>query len=67
MRTLSSSPCQLGLGVVLRCLSLSSYIVITKLPDTKLPISRKPLNIIICFNDYHEALFNALLSAINRS
>jgi len=41
--------------------------VITKSPDTKLPISQEPLNIIICFNDYHEALFNTLLSAINRS
>jgi len=40
--------------------------VITKLPDTKLLISQEPLNIIICFNDHHEALFNALLSAINR-
>jgi len=41
--------------------------VITKSPDTKLPISQELLNIIICFNDHHEALFNALLSAINRS
>jgi len=41
--------------------------VITKSPDTKLPISQEPLNIIVCFNDHHEALFNALLSAINRS
>ena len=41
--------------------------VITKLPDTKLPISRELLNIIICFNDHHEALFNVLLSAINRT
>ena len=41
--------------------------VITKSPDTKLPISQEPLNIIVCFNDHHEALFNALLLAINRS
>ena len=41
--------------------------VITKSLDTKLPISQELLNIIICFNDHHEALFNALLLAINRS
>ena len=41
--------------------------VITKSSDTKSPISQEPLNIIICFNDHCEALFNALLSAINRS
>ena len=36
-------------------------------PDTKLLISWKPLNIIVCFNDYHKALFNVLLSAINKT
>jgi len=41
--------------------------VITKLPDTKSPISRKLLNVIVCFNDHREALFNALLLAMNRS
>ena len=41
--------------------------VITKSPDTKSPISQEPLNIIIRFNDHCEALFNALLLAINRS
>ena len=40
--------------------------MITKSPDTKLLISQEPLNIIICFNYHREALFNALLSAINR-
>ena len=40
--------------------------VITKLPDTKLLIFQEPLDIIICFNNYCEALFNALLLAINR-
>jgi len=40
--------------------------VITKSPDTKSLISQKPLNIIIYFNDHCEALFNALLLAINR-
>ena len=41
--------------------------VITKSLDTKLPISWKLLNVIVCFNDHHEALFNALLLAINRT
>jgi len=41
--------------------------VITKLPDTKLLISQEPLNVIVHFNNHREALFNALLSAINRS
>jgi len=41
--------------------------VITKLPDTKSLISRELLNIIIHFNNHREALFNALLLAINRS
>ena len=41
--------------------------VITKSPDTKLLISQELLSIIVCFNDHHEALFNALLLAINRS
>jgi len=40
---------------------------ITKLPDTKLLVSWEPLDIIICFNDYCEALFNVLLLAINRT
>jgi len=40
---------------------------ITKSPDTKLLISLEPLNVIVCFNDYCEALFNALLLAINIS
>ena len=39
--------------------------VITKLPDTKSLISQEPLNVIVCFNYHHEALFNELLSAIN--
>jgi len=41
--------------------------MITKSPDTKLLISWELLNVIVCFNNYREALFNALLSAINRS
>ena len=41
--------------------------MITKLPDTKLLISWELLNVIICFNDHHEALFNTLLLAINRT
>ena len=41
--------------------------MITKSPNTKLLISQELLNIIICFNVHHEALFNALLSAIDRS
>jgi len=41
--------------------------VITKSPDTKSPISQELLNVIVCFNNHHEALLNALLSAINRS
>ena len=41
--------------------------MITKSPDTKLLISWELLNVIACFNNYREALFNALLSAINRS
>jgi len=40
--------------------------VITKLPNTKSLISQELLDIIVCFNDHCEALFNALLSAINR-
>jgi len=39
---------------------------ITKLLDTKSLISQEPLDIIIHFNDHCEALFNALLLAINR-
>jgi len=39
---------------------------ITKLPDTKSLISQELLDIIICFNDHHEALFNMLLLVINR-
>ena len=41
--------------------------MITKSLDTKLLISRELLNIIICFNNYCEALFNVLLLAINIS
>ena len=41
--------------------------VITKSPDTKSLISQELLNVIIFFNDHCEALFNALLLAINRS
>jgi len=41
--------------------------VITKSPDTKSLISQELLNVIICFNDHREALFNALLLAINRT
>ena len=41
--------------------------MITKSPDTKLLISWELLNVIVCFNDHHEALFNLLLLAINRS
>ena len=41
--------------------------VITKSSNTKLPISWEPINIIICFNNHREALFNVLLSAMNRS
>ena len=40
--------------------------VITKSPDTKSPISQEPLNVIVHFNNHREALFNVLLSAINR-
>ena len=40
--------------------------VITKLPDIKSLISQEPLDIIVCFNDNYEALFNALLLVINR-
>ena len=45
----------------------ADQLVITKSPDTKSPISWELLNIIVCFNDHHKALFNALLLAINRS
>jgi len=61
MGTPSSSPCQLRLGVDLSYYSLRSY------TDTKSLISWELLNIIICFNNHHKALFNALLSAINRT
>jgi len=44
----------------------ADQLVITKSPDTKSPISWEPLNVIIYFNNHHEGLFNALLSAINR-
>jgi len=44
----------------------ADQLVITKSPDTKLLISQELLDIIICFNDHYEALFNVLLSAINR-
>ena len=44
-----------------------SYQQISQSPDTKSLISQEPLNVIIRFNDHREALFNALLSAINRS
>ena len=44
-----------------------SYQQISQSPDTKSLISQEPLNIIVRFNDHREALFNALLSAINRS
>jgi len=40
--------------------------MITKLPNTKLLISQELLDIIIFFNNHCEALFNALLLAINR-
>ena len=46
---------------------LADQLAITKSLHTKLLISQKLLNIIICFNDHYETLFNALLSAINRS
>ena len=39
---------------------------ITKSLDTKSLISQEPLNIIICFNDFHEALLNVLPLARNR-
>jgi len=45
----------------------ADQLAITKSPDTKLLISWKLLDVIICFNDHHEALFNALLLAINRT
>ena len=41
--------------------------MITKSPDTKLLISQELLNIIVHFNDHYKALFNVLLSVINRS
>ena len=44
----------------------ADQLAITKLPNTKSLISQKLLNVIICFNDHYEALFNALLLAINR-
>jgi len=44
-----------------------SYQQISQLPDTKSLISQELLNVIVCFNDHHKALFNALLLAINRS
>jgi len=46
---------------------LADQSAITKLPDTKLLISLELLNVIVCFNDHCEALFNALLLAINIS
>jgi len=45
---------------------LADQSVTTKLPNTKLLISQELFDIIICFNDHCEALFNALLLAINR-
>ena len=45
----------------------ADQLVITKSPDTKSPISWELLNIIVCFNDHHKALFNALLLAINKT
>ena len=43
----------------------ADQLAITKSPDTKLLISQELLNVIVCFNDHREALFNVLLSAIN--
>ena len=45
---------------------LADQSMITKLPNTKLLISQELLDIIIFFNNHCEALFNALLLAINR-
>ena len=45
----------------------ADQLAIIKLLDIKSLISQELLNIIVCFNDHHKALFNALLSAINRS
>jgi len=45
----------------------ADQLAITKLPDTKLLISQELLNVIVHFNDYCKALFNALLLAINRT
>jgi len=44
----------------------ADQLAITKLPNTKVLIFWEPLDMIICFNDHHEALFNVLLSAINK-
>jgi len=44
----------------------ADQLVITKSQDTKSLISWELLNVIVLFNDHHEALFNVLLSAINR-
>jgi len=45
----------------------ADQLVITKSPDTKSLISQELLDIITCFNNHCEALFNALLLNINRS
>ena len=45
----------------------ADQLVITKSPDTKSLISQEPLDIVVCFNNYCEALFNVLLWAINRT
>jgi len=45
----------------------ADQLAITKSPYTKSLISQELLDIIICFNDHCEALFNALLLVINRS
>jgi len=45
----------------------ADQLAITKSPDTKSLISQELLDIIVCFNNYREALFNVLLWAINRT
>ena len=50
------------------CHSINRYslVIVEVTHDTKLLISWKLLDVIIYFNNYCEALFNMLFSAINR-
>jgi len=65
-KDLSNDTKNISRQLVFTKLSADQLAVIKSL-DTKSLISQEPLDIIIFFNDHHEALFNVLLLAINRS